>query len=182
MDTLLREFLVSDPNEDVLRVFVYNVLPVLTKWWSPRAEVLLSFWEHFNKKLNSAFYVQGAAPSTLAVVPVSLIAYLNQIEQKLDATATVNPNETSFALFIFMFGRVLRRLADTDDNQVKKIFGRITSKFSATKLLALNETGIQNVAALFLTLALTTNLVETVSNDAMETVNMQIYKNIDSKL
>lgn len=164
METLLRHFLGTDAGEDVLRVIVYTVLPVLTKWWPPRADVLLLFWEHFHKKLNSVFYVQGAAPATLAVVPVSLIAYLNQIEQKLDAVATVNPNETSFVLFIFMFGRVLRRLTDTDENQIKKIFGRITSKFSATKLMALNETGIHNVAALFLTLALTTNLTETVSD------------------
>lgn len=90
-----------------------------------------------------------------------MIAYLNQVEQKI-ASSTVNPNETSFSLFIFIFGRVLRRLAQTDENQIKKIFGRITSKFSAPKLMTLNETGIHNLASLFLTLALTTKLSDTV--------------------
>lgn len=92
---------------------------------------------------------------------LSVIAYLNQVEQKI-ASSTVNPNETSFSLFIFIFGRVLRRLAQTDENQIKKIFGRITSKFSAPKLMTLNETGIHNLASLFLTLALTTKLSDTV--------------------
>lgn len=98
-----------------------------------------------------------------------MIAYLDQFERNLNAAAAadrVNPNETSFALFIFLFGRVLRRLVAAagveSSSQIKKIFGRITSKFSAPKLLALNETGIHNLSSLFMTLALTTNLSESV--------------------
>lgn len=89
-----------------------------------------------------------------------MIAYLNQIETKITSTDT-NPNETSFSMFIHIFGRVLRRFSSTDDTQIKKIFGRITSKFSAPKLLTLNETGIHNLASLFLTLAHTTKFSET---------------------
>lgn len=68
MDSLLRDFLAAEPNEDVLRVTLYTVLPVLTKWWPPRTETLLVLWEYFHKKLNSSFFLPGAAPSTLAVV------------------------------------------------------------------------------------------------------------------
>lgn len=68
MDSLLRDFLNTDPNEDILRVTLYTVLPVLAKWWPPRTDVLLVFWEYFHKKLNSSFFLQGAAPSTLAVI------------------------------------------------------------------------------------------------------------------
>lgn len=68
LDALLRDFLNADPNEDVLRVTLYTILPVLTKWWPAKTDVLLVLWEYFHKKLNSSFFLQGAAPSTLAVI------------------------------------------------------------------------------------------------------------------
>lgn len=68
LDVLLGDFLQADPAEDVLRVTLFAVLPVLTKWWPPKTDVLLVLWEYFHKKLNSSFFLQGSAPSTLAVV------------------------------------------------------------------------------------------------------------------
>lgn len=48
---------------------------------------------------------------------------------------------------------------------VKNLFefaGRISSKFSTAKLMALNETGIHNVVSLFLTLSMTVDMGEMV--------------------
>lgn len=45
--------------------------------------------------------------------------------------------------------------------------GRIFTKFSESKLYALNELGIHNLLTLFLTLAVTTELKEVVSNKAV---------------
>lgn len=110
----------------------------------------------------------------------SVIEYLNNMRNSIEAMS-VNPNDTSFSMFTYMFGRVLKKLAQSDKAQINKIFGkfflnwrfniyllnsnvgRITSKFSAPKLMALNETGIFNLTTLFLTIGLTTHLKDTVS-------------------
>lgn len=68
LDGLLGDFLLNEPSEEVLRVTLFAVMPVLTQWWQPKTDVLLVMWEYFHKKLNSSFFLQGSAPSTLAVV------------------------------------------------------------------------------------------------------------------
>lgn len=35
--------------------------------WTPKADIVMTFWEYFHKKLNSSFYVSGMAPKALAI-------------------------------------------------------------------------------------------------------------------
>lgn len=77
----------------------------------------------------------------------------------------INRNDTSFDIFLLMLRKSLHRFDNINGlNQAKKILGRITVKFSPTKLLALNETGIHNISSLLITLLLPFNVADYVSD------------------
>lgn len=85
------------------------------------------FWEYFNKKLNSSFFINGAAPNTLAVSSSSGEGYIKQIEALLEHSA-LNSNAASFSMFIYLLGRMLKRLVQIDmKNQVQKVTGDLQS-------------------------------------------------------
>lgn len=111
------------------------------------------FWEYFHKKLNSSFFVSGSTPNSIAVTSNSAQGYIEQIHKLLDAN-NLNTNMASFSIFLHMLGKVLKKLQHIEmRNQMQKIMGRIFTKFSEAKMLALNEIGIHNLINLFLTLA-----------------------------
>lgn len=67
-------------------------------------------------------------------------------------------------MFVSILGKFVQKFTETGQkNQIQKIFGRILSKFTASKLLQLNEMGIHNLMTLFLTLAVSTDLKDIVS-------------------
>lgn len=68
LESLLKSFVISEPNEQQLRASLMIVNSVLIDWWPQKSEHLLIFWEYFHKKLNSSFYLSGATPAALAVV------------------------------------------------------------------------------------------------------------------
>lgn len=50
-------------------IYLYDLLnKYLNLRWHPKADILMAFWEYFHKKLNSPFFLQGSAPSTMAVI------------------------------------------------------------------------------------------------------------------
>lgn len=67
LDTLLKAFTSNDISEQNLRVSLLIIQSLLLTWWPKKCELVMSFWECFHKKLNSTFFVSGAAPSSLAV-------------------------------------------------------------------------------------------------------------------
>lgn len=68
LESLLKSFVLAEPNEQHLRVSLLIVNSLLINWWSQKSDLLMTFWEYFHKKLNSSFYLNGANPSALAVV------------------------------------------------------------------------------------------------------------------
>jgi hypothetical protein len=67
-------------------------------------------------------------------------------------------------MFINVLGKIVEKFTETGQKiQIQKIFGRVLSKFPASKLLQLNETGIHNIVTLFITLAISTDLKDVVS-------------------
>lgn len=68
LESLLKAFAISEPNEQYLRVSLLIVNSLLINWWSQKSELLMVFWEYFHKKLNSSFYLNGATPAALAVI------------------------------------------------------------------------------------------------------------------
>lgn len=120
----MRAFVNVDPLEQHLRAAMLTLIPLITEWWSPKADILMLFWEHFHKKLNSSFFISGAAPSTLAVASSSGEGYIDQVEALLDHP-NLNSNTASFSIFINLLGKMLKRLGQIDvKNQVQKIMGR----------------------------------------------------------
>jgi len=51
-----------------LRVIIRFVMTLVTEWWEPRSEPIMILWEYYHRRLNSAFFVPGAAPDTMAVM------------------------------------------------------------------------------------------------------------------
>lgn len=58
----------SSVTETQLRVIIHLVMTLVTEWWEPRSEPVMILWEYYHRRLNSAFFVPGAAPDTMAVM------------------------------------------------------------------------------------------------------------------
>lgn len=68
LESLLKSFVASDPSEQQLRVTLLVVNSLLNNWWTQKPELVMIFWEYFHKRLHSSFYLNGADPSSMAVV------------------------------------------------------------------------------------------------------------------
>ncbi|XP_037046760.1 protein MMS22-like [Bradysia coprophila] len=158
LEGLTRKFLNSDPAEELLRMFMCLTIPLMYEWWSPKTDIVMLYWEFFHKKLNSSFFIPGSAPSNLAIMNSSISKYLDDVRSRLSNDA-VGLGDTSFFMFLYLLGKIGAKL-EIEGSQMKKILGRISSKFSTAKLMALNETGIHNVVSLFLTLSMTVDMGE----------------------
>ncbi|XP_004520431.1 protein MMS22-like [Ceratitis capitata] len=157
LEKCTQQFLNCTPSEEQTRVFICLLMPTLLEWWRPRVSIPTMLWEHFHKRLNTSFYVSGSAPSNLAVACASGKAYVERYCALLTRDeSTTDANLCSYTLFILLMGKNLKRLLATaaTRHQAQKLLGRIYTKFSAQKFLALNETGIHHLIELFLALAL----------------------------
>ena len=152
LERLTQQFLNGSPNEEQLRVFIALLTPTLLEWWQPKVNIPMILWEYFHKKMNSSFYIIGSAPSNLAVSCSSGQAYIDKYRNLLNKQP--DANLSSYTLFILLMGKCLERLLTSHRHQSQKLLGRIYTKFSAQKFLALNETGIHHLIELFLVLSL----------------------------
>lgn len=85
--------------------------------------------------------------------------------RKIVENDNLTVDNSSFSIFVNILGKLLRRFVQLDlKNQIQKVIGRIFTKFSESKLYTLNELGIHNLLSLFLTLAVTIELSQVVSN------------------
>lgn len=75
LESLLKAFVLSEPNEQQLRASMMIVNSLLINWWPQKSELLMLFWEYFHKKLNSSFYLSGTTPASLAVTGLVLTFY-----------------------------------------------------------------------------------------------------------
>lgn len=83
---------------------------------------------------------------------------------KIIENDSLTVENSSFSIFVNILGKLLKRFVQLDlKNQIQKVIGRIFTKFSESKLYALNELGIHNLLSLFLTLAETIELKQVVS-------------------
>lgn len=157
-ESQIKSYLAVDQSEENLRVLLVVISEVIANSWAPRSDVLMLLWEGFHRKINSPFLIPGQNPSTMAVSSVSGAGYLSNIKAQQSSTSKLNPNTTSFDMFVILLGRLVKTFTDEGQKvQVQKIFGRIYTKFPSSKLQALNEMGIHNLLKLFLTLCLSTN-------------------------
>jgi hypothetical protein len=58
----------STVTEVQLRVIVRLVTALVTEWWEPRSEPVMILWEYYHRRLNSAFFIPGAALDTIAIM------------------------------------------------------------------------------------------------------------------
>lgn len=148
LESLLKAFVLSEPNEQHLRVSLLIVNSLLNNWWPQKSELLMIFWEYFHKKLNSTFYLNGATPAALAVVGFvsfwsrlnlekilefslfaifnrkTAIEYLEQVQKLID-NEHITTDMTSYTIFINLLGKVVKRLVESDGkNQIMKIIGK----------------------------------------------------------
>lgn len=152
---LLRQFLASQPDEQQRRVYFCLLAPLQLHWGQPDTDVLCQLWECLHRSLNCNFSAQSQLDQ-LPMIYASGSAYLERYRTLLAKPQLDDLNLSSFTLFVLLLGKTLQQLpALGRGNQAQKLLGRIFSKFSAAKMLALNESGIHHVIELFLCLLLT---------------------------
>ncbi|XP_067636741.1 protein MMS22-like isoform X2 [Eurosta solidaginis] len=184
LEQCTQEFLNSQPNEEQTRVYICLLMPTLLHWWRPRVTIPVLLWEHFHKRLNNSFYAAGAAPSNLAVACANGKAYVERYrtlllkEQDELSLTSPNANLSSYTLFTLLLGKNLRCLhaCIATRHQAQKLLGRIYTKFSAQKFLALNETGIHHLIELFLALAFCGDFEELVPKLSIKLLTIALDK------
>lgn len=159
-ESLVKSYLSVEQSEENLRVLLMIISEVMALM-SLRTEILMTVWENLQRKINSPFYVAGQSPNFMAVSSVSGAGYLDKIKAHQASTSKLNPNSTSYDMFVYLLGKLAQRFTEEGQkNQVQRILGRIYMKFPASKLQALNEVGIHNLLKLFITLSISTNFQE----------------------
>ncbi|KAH8387422.1 hypothetical protein KR093_006938 [Drosophila rubida] len=144
--SLLQQFLAGSPSELQRRVYLCLLAPLPLD-----AAVLCQLWESLHRSLNCQFN-QADQLEQLPLTSASGAAYVQRYRQLLASATLEDLQLNSFTMFALMLGRTLQ--LPRNKNQAQKLLGRIFSKFSAAKLLALNEYGIHHVIELFLCLLL----------------------------
>ncbi|XP_023037105.1 protein MMS22-like [Drosophila willistoni] len=148
---LLRQFLASSPDEQQRRVYLCLLAPLLEQAKDATAalpDILGQLWECLHRLLNSNFHVQQL--EQLPLTQASGLAYLERYTKLLNQRQLDDLNLSSFSMYVWLLGRTMR----SHPSQGQKLLGRIFSKFSAAKLLALNESGIHHIIELFLCILL----------------------------
>ncbi|CRK99443.1 CLUMA_CG012613, isoform A, partial [Clunio marinus] len=171
-ESLTKNYLKVEQSEENLLIFDV---------WTPKSKILIILWEKFQKKINSPFLVAGQNPSFMTVSSVSAAGYLKRIKEQQRKTTKLNPNWTSYEMFVHLLGKIVQRFTQDDQMiQVQKILGRIYTKFPSSKLQTLNEIGIHNILQLFITLSVSTSfqyiankVSETMLQISLEKVNLQ---------
>ncbi|XP_037723729.1 protein MMS22-like [Drosophila subpulchrella] len=151
---LLKQFLASQPDEQQRRVYLTLLAPLQLQLGHPDTDVLCQLWEYLHRSLNCNFSA-GTELDQLPLTCTSGAAYVERYSKLLAKSQLEDLNLSSFTMYAWMLGRTLKLLPlQGRSNQRQKLLGRIFSKFSAAKLLALNEPGIHHVIELFLCLLL----------------------------
>ncbi|KAH8289236.1 hypothetical protein KR054_002063 [Drosophila jambulina] len=150
--SLLKQFLSCQPDEQQRRVYLSLLAPLQLQLGQPDVDVLCQLWEYLHRSLNCNF---SAELDQLPLTCPSGAAYVERYSKLLAKSQLEDLNLSSFTTYAWLLGRTLKLLpAQGRSNQRQKLLGRIFSKFSAAKLLALNEPGIHHVIELFLCLLL----------------------------
>jgi len=151
---LLKQFLASQPDEQQRRVYLTLLAPLQLQLGHPDTDVLCQLWEYLHRSLNCNFSA-GTELDQLPLTCTNGAAYVERYSKLLAKSQLEDLNLSSFTMYAWMLGRTLKLLPlQGRSNQRQKLLGRIFSKFSAAKLLALNEPGIHHVIELFLCLLL----------------------------
>lgn len=64
----MKGLLSSDVIETDMRVYLVLIEKIITKYWSPKSEIIVLFWEHFQKRINSSFHVPGSPLDSMAIM------------------------------------------------------------------------------------------------------------------
>lgn len=175
-ESLVKNYLSAEQSEENLRVLLMIISEVVESW-SPRLEILMNVWEILQRRINSPFYIVGQSPNFMAVASVSYAGFLEKIKSTQASTTKLNPNLTSFDMFVYLLGKLTQRFTEDGQKvQVQRILGRIYMKFSAPKLQTLNEVGIHNLLKLFITLSISTNFQEIVKKVSETLLQIPIEK------
>ncbi|KAK7494297.1 hypothetical protein BaRGS_00014400 [Batillaria attramentaria] len=131
VQVIMERTLRTVPKEEGLRSCLRCCLSIAALW-PPSTQLVTLLWEHFFRRLNDRFQLHFASIEGLAVIRVD--------------------QETSFHLFLQLLARLLTQSGAL--SEWRSIKGRFYSKFHQRRMQELTETGLHNLACLFLTLGL----------------------------
>lgn len=135
LESLVKNYLKTEQSEENLRSLLVMISEVIFSSSTPRSEILLAVWENLQRKINSPFMIAGQSPNFMAVASVSGAGYLEKIKAQQKAVGKLNPNTSSYDMFVQLLGRMVEMFtADGQKIQVQRVLGRIYTKFPASKL------------------------------------------------
>ncbi|XP_068083219.1 protein MMS22-like [Anabrus simplex] len=162
----------SSMSEAQLREYIPLVSELVTQLWPPRTEPVVLLWQYFHQRLNSCFFLHGAAPDSVAVISKSGASLMKKVTGYVDGSNLEAAN--SFELFLHLLGVYLQQ----NPAHWQQVKGRIYSKFFPAKMQALREIGIYHVCSLFLTLAITVDIKEA-GNKMQELMQVLLAGNLE---
>ena len=176
-ERLIKSYLNTEPSEENLRLLLLNLSNVIFEVWPPRSEILMTLWEYFQRKINTPFFIIGQNPQFMPVSSSSGSSYLEKIKSQQSTATRLNPNSTSYDMFIYLLGKLVMKYTEESQKiQVQKILSRIYTKFPATKLQTLSELGLHNIIKLFITLLISTNFQDIVKKISETLLSVSLDK------
>lgn len=157
LEIVLKGILSKEVSETQLRIVLSLLSDILIVFWEPRTEPVILLWEYFQKRLNAPFYLPGMSLQNMEVLSKSALGLISQARSRLETDKTNNFN--SFEIFIRILGLHLQQ-TKAAPRHWKQMRGRIYSKISTSKLVGLTELGMYHFLSLFLTLAVSADVVE----------------------
>uniref|UniRef100_A0A1B6DB75 Protein MMS22-like n=2 Tax=Clastoptera arizonana TaxID=38151 RepID=A0A1B6DB75_9HEMI len=178
VETILKNLLNTNIQEIQLRINLSILDDILLKYWEPKTDTVVVLWEYFHKRFNSTFFIPGASLDSLEIMSKSALGLVSQVLSRLEGCSELKQNNlNSFQMFLKILGSHLRKTS-SEEKHWKQLRGRIYSKLSAAKMTALSETGIYNFVSLFLTLAVSADMVE-VTDKMQHFLGMITESNLD---
>ncbi|XP_059478848.1 protein MMS22-like [Neocloeon triangulifer] len=158
LELILKKLTLS-ANENEMRDLM-KLLLQLPQWWNVGMQALNLLLDHFVKHIGSLFIVPGESPAHLAFMARTAAEFSNQIKGHLRLDLPSYEGINSFHLFVkFLRSQMKYSWSDGDKlrffNQVKS---RICTRFSAGRMISLNDVGFYNLTSLCLSIGLSMGL------------------------
>ncbi|XP_075221047.1 protein MMS22-like [Lycorma delicatula] len=163
LERILKEVLKVDVSETLLQLYIPLIHNLCLNIWEPKSEPIILLWDYFQRRLNNTFYLPGAPLDKMAIISNTPLGLITQVHSRLSGKKA----ENSYEQFLQLLGLFIKK-TEANPKHWNQLKGRIYSKFPASKILGLNETGLYHFISLFITMAVARNDIAEVCKKLQE--------------
>ncbi|XP_063699153.1 uncharacterized protein LOC134829813 [Culicoides brevitarsis] len=154
-------FVKAEPNEEQLRAMLLLMAESFAGNWDTKCDLISIFFDCIYKRINSPFFMPNSRVDSLTIMESTPQNFLAEVKKSLENDKILNYQSTSFNILVHIIGKSLTKQRLMGQKSVSnKLLGRIFSKFSISKIIALSERGLHNFVLLIVTLACSCELSE----------------------